>query len=290
MAVLATRDTKVLVQGVTGREGSFHTQVMLEYGTRVVGGTAPNRAGQVVHGVPVFNGVHDAVKNVDANASIIFVPAYQNAGDAIMEAADAGIELIVCLTEGIPIIDMIKVTEFLRGTKSRLVGPNCPGIISPGVSKVGFMPASVFSPGRVGLVSRSGTLTYEVANLLTQSGLGQSTSVGIGGDPVNGTSFTGALRLFDDDPETDIVVLLGEVGGGAEEEAASYVKEHGKKPVVSFISGRTVPPGKRMGHAGAIISGNQGTPQAKVAAMEAAGIPVADTMEEIAGLVKQRLA
>jgi succinyl-CoA synthetase alpha subunit len=287
MAVLVTHDTRVLVQGITGNEGSYHAQVMMDYGTKVVGGTSLSKAGQTFLGVPVFAAMHDAVKATGANSSIIFIPAFQNAADAIMEAADAGIGLIVCLTEGIPVLDMVKVIDFLSGTEALLIGPNCPGVITPGVSKVGFMPSNVFSAGRIGLVSRSGTLTYEVANLLTRAGIGISTCVGIGGDPIIGTTFTETLRLFNDDPDTDLVVLLGEVGGGAEEEAAAFVKAHGKKPVVSFISGRTVPPGKRMGHAGAIISGNSGTPQAKVDAMQAAGIPVADTLEDIPGLVQQ---
>lgn len=289
MAILLTPETRLVVQGMTGREGSYHTQVMLDYGTKIVAGTSPTRGGQTFLDLPVYYSVHDAVKATGANASISFIPAHQNAGDAIMEAADAGLGLIICLTEGIPVLDMVKVVDFLKSYDTHLIGPNCPGVMSPGIGKAGFMPASAFMPGRVGMISRSGTLTYEVASLLTKAGIGQSSCVGIGGDPVIGTPFNEVLRLFNDDPDTDAVVMIGEVGGAAEEEAAAFIKAHGKKPVVSFISGRTAPPGKRMGHAGAIISGTSGTPQAKVDALRDAGVPIADSMEEIPDLVKQAL-
>jgi succinyl-CoA synthetase alpha subunit len=288
MAVLLTPDTRLIVQGITGRDGSFQTQAMLDYGTRVVGGVTPGRGGQTVSGLPVFNTVDEAVSKVGANAAVGFVPA-PGAADSIMEAAAAGLDLIVCITDRMPILDTLRAYSYLQGKRSRLIGPNCPGVTTPGVGKAGIMPGNIFRQGPVGLISRSGTLTYEVVNLLTKAGLGQSTCVGIGGDPIVGSSFKDILQLFNDDPATAVIVLLGEVGGAAEEEAAEWIAAEGKKPVVSFISGRTAPEGKRMGHAGAIISGNRGTAEAKMAAFAAAGVPVADTIEEIPGLVQAKV-
>ncbi len=289
MSILIDENTRVVVQGITGRDGGFHTSQMIEYGTKIVGGTTPGKGGQVAQGVPVFNTVRDAVRETGATASVIFVPARLNAADAILEAADAGVELVVCITEGVPTEDMILVNAILklRG-KTRLVGPNCPGLISPGKSKIGIVPGSIFTPGPVGLVSRSGTLTYEIADELTRAGLGQSSGVGIGGDPMIGTKFIDVLPLFEADPQTEVIVMVGEIGGSDEEAGAEFIKSM-TKPVVGFIGGRTAPPGKRMGHAGAIISGKTGTPQAKVDALNAAGVPVADTPGEIPGLVKAAL-
>jgi len=284
MSVLVSKDTRLLVQGITGREGEFHTRQMIAYGTKVVGGMTPGRGGEWAAGVPVFDTVKDAVQATGANASIIYVPA-RAAPDAILEAADAGIELVVCITEGIPILDMVKVCEHLRGTRTRLVGPNCPGVISPGQAKVGIMPGHIHMPGKVGLVSRSGTLTYEVVYALTQKGLGQSTCIGIGGDPIIGTTFIDMLQLFQDDPMTEHVVLIGEIGGTDEERAAEYIAAHMTKPVTAFIAGQTAPPGKRMGHAGAIISGGTGTAAEKVAALQRAGVRVARHPTEVAELV-----
>jgi succinyl-CoA synthetase alpha subunit len=290
MSILIDETTRVIVQGITGRDGGFHTAQMIEYGTKVVGGVTPGKGGQTAQGVPVFNTARDAVKATGANASVIFVPARLNAADAILEAADAGVALVVCISENIPTEDMIKVNAILkRHGQTRLIGPNCPGLISPGKCKIGIIPGSVFTPGQVGLVSRSGTLTYEIADELTRAGLGQSSGVGIGGDPMVGTTFIDVLPLFEADPQTQAVVLVGEIGGSDEEAGAEYIKTM-TKPVVGFIGGRTAPPGKRMGHAGAIISGTSGTPQAKVAALHAAGVPVADTPHEIPGLVQQALA
>jgi succinyl-CoA synthetase alpha subunit len=289
MSILIDENTRVVVQGITGRDGGFHTGQMLEYGTKVVAGVTPGKGGQVTQGVPVFNTMRDAVKETGANASCIFVPAKFNAADSILEAAAAGIALIVCITEGVPTQDMLQVNAALeRYPGVRLIGPNCPGLISPGKSKIGIIPGDIFTPGPVGLVSRSGTLTYEIADGLTRAGLGQSSGVGIGGDPMIGTTFVDVLPLFEADPETKVVVLVGEIGGSDEEAGAEYIKTM-TKPVVGFIGGRTAPPGKRMGHAGAIISGTSGTPQAKVAALEAAGVPVADTIAEIPDLVKKAL-
>ena len=288
MGILLHQGIRLIVQGITGREGSFQTQAMLDYGTTVVGGVTPGRGGQQHLGLPVFNTVEEAVHQVGANAAVGFIPP-AGAAEGIMEAAAAGLELIVCITDRIPILDTLRAYRFLQGTKSRLIGPNCPGVTTPGVGKAGIMPGSIFKPGPVGLVSRSGTLTYEVVNLLTKAGLGQSTCVGIGGDPIVGTSFKEVLQQFNDDPATEAVVLLGEVGGAAEEEAAEWVAKAGKKPVVSFISGRTAPEGKRMGHAGAIVSGNRGTAEAKVAAFTAAGVPIANAIEEIPDLVRSKL-
>jgi succinyl-CoA synthetase alpha subunit len=288
MSVLVDENTKVFVQAITGSEGSFHTQQMLEYGTKVVGGVTPGKGGQEVEGVPVFNTVAEGVEATGANASIIFVPA-PFAADAIMEAADAGIELIVCISENIPVDDMVKVYHYIQSRPTRLIGPNCPGIISPGKCKIGIMPGFIHQPGRVGIISRSGTLTYEAVGQLTERGLGQSTAIGIGGDPIIGTRFLDALALFNDDAETDAVVMIGEIGGTAEEEAAAYIKEHYDKPVIGFIAGRTAPPGRRMGHAGAIISGGKGTADDKMAAMRDAGIHVCESPAEIGERVEKAL-
>ena len=291
MAILVGSDTRLIVQGITGRDGSFHTGQMLSYGTRVVGGIRPGKGGTTVAGVPVFNTVKEAVRETNANTSIIFVPAAGSA-DAIMEAASAGLPLVVCITEGTPIHEMVRVMRFLRDYDTRLIGPNCPGVITPSAAKVGIMPGNVFAPGRVGLISRSGTLTYEVANELTSRGIGQSTCVGIGGDPVIGSTFVDILRLFIDDDGTDLVVLLGEIGGSDEEDAAAYMAAlpaERRKPMVAFISGRSAPPGKRMGHAGAIISGGVGGPEHKVQAFRAIGVPVADTIPELGELVVRQL-
>jgi succinyl-CoA synthetase alpha subunit len=272
MSILIDENTRVLVQGITGRDGGFHTGQMLEYGTKVVGGTTPGKGGQVSQGVPVFSTVRDAVKETGANASVIFVPAKLNAGDAILEAADAGIPLVICITEGVPTEDMILVNAILKSRgKTRLIGPNCPGLISPGKCKIGIIPGSIFTPGPVGLVSRSGTLTYEIADELTRAGMGQSSGVGIGGDPMIGTTFIDVLPMFEADPQTEVIVMVGEIGGSDEENGAEYIKQM-TKPVIGFIGGRTAPAGKRMGHAGAIISGNTGTPQAKVAALVRAAL------------------
>ena len=289
MSILIDESTRVVVQGITGRDGGFHTAQMIEYGSKVVGGVTPGRGGQTAQGVPVFNSVRDAVRETGANASVIFVPARLNAADAILEAADAGIELVICISENIPTPDMIRVNAILeRQGKTRLIGPNCPGLISPGKCKIGIIPGSIFTPGPVGLVSRSGTLTYEIADELTRAGLGQSTGVGIGGDPMIGSTFVDILPLFEADPQTEVIVMVGEIGGSDEEAGAEFIKTM-TKPVVGFIGGRTAPPGQRMGHAGAIISGASGTPQAKVAALNAAGVPVADTTHDIPALVRAAL-
>jgi succinyl-CoA synthetase alpha subunit len=287
MSILMDNATRVIVQGITGREGQYHTRNMKVAGTNIVGGMTPGKGGQTVEGVPVFDTVEEAKAATDANASCIFVPP-AGAADAIMEAAAAGIPLIVCITEGIPVIDMTRAMLAVHENGARLIGPNCPGICTPGIGKIGIIPYSIFKPGPVGFISRSGTLTYEVVSLLTESGIGQSTCIGIGGDPIIGSTFIDYLKLFEADPGTKAVVMCGEIGGSDEEDAAEYIKEM-KKPVVSFVSGRTAPPGKRMGHAGAIISGNTGTAQGKVAALQAAGVPVADTIFEIPGLVKKAL-
>lgn len=276
MSIYVDKDTKVIVQGITGSTALFHTQQMLEYGTKIVGGVTPGKGGQTVEGVPVFDTVEDAVKATGATVSIIYVPA-PYAADAIIEAVDAEMEMTICITEHIPVLDMIKVKRYMEGKKTRLIGPNCPGVITADETKIGIMPGYIHTKGHVGVVSRSGTLTYEAVHQLTQEGIGQTTAVGIGGDPVNGTNFIDVLKEFNEDPETYAVVMIGEIGGTAEEDAAAWVKEHMTKPVVGFIGGQTAPPGKRMGHAGAIISGGKGTAAEKIKALEAAGIQVAET-------------
>jgi succinyl-CoA synthetase alpha subunit len=284
MSILVSKHTQLLVQGITGREGAFHTQQMLEYGTKVVGGVTPGKGGEWVHGVPVFDTVREAVAATEANTSIIYVPA-RFAADAIMEAADANIKLVICITEGVPVLDMIRVESFLRQKDTRLIGPNCPGLITPGEAKVGIMPAHIHKPGSVGLVSRSGTLTYEVVQALSDKGIGQSTAVGIGGDPIIGSTFIDILKLFESDPLTDQVVLIGEIGGTDEQKAARYIAEKMSKPVTAFIAGRTAPPGKRMGHAGAIIQGGEGTAEEKIKAFEAVRVKVARQPVEVAEIV-----
>lgn len=288
MSILVNRTTRLLVQGITGREGLFHTQQMIEYGTKVVAGVTPGKGGEWVAGVPVFDTVHDAVEATAANTSIIYVPA-RFAADAIFEAADAGIGLIVCITEGIPVLDMVQVKAYLDARGVRLIGPNCPGLITPGEAKVGIMPGHIHIPGNVGVVSRSGTLTYEVVYALSERGIGQSTAVGIGGDPVIGSDFIDILRLFEQDPATEQVVLIGEIGGNDEERAAEFIINSMSKPVTAFIAGQTAPPGKRMGHAGAIISGGSGTAAEKIKALEAAGVRVARHPIEIAEIVAARV-
>ena len=288
MSVLVSEQTRLLVQGFTGREGTFHAQQMIEYGTQVVAGVTPGKGGTKHLDRPVYNTVHEAVEREAANTSIIFVPP-AFAADAIMEAADAGVELIVCITEGIPTRDMLRAYEYVRKRGVRLVGPNCPGVISPGKAKVGIMPGFIHKPGSVGVISRSGTLTYEAVYQLTQLGLGQSTCIGIGGDPVIGTRFVDALALFEADPETEGIVLIGEIGGTAEEEAAAFIREHVSKPVVAFIAGQTAPPGRRMGHAGAIISGGSGTAAEIMAALEAAGVTVVRSPALIGRAMYERL-
>jgi succinyl-CoA synthetase alpha subunit len=288
VSILVNSETRLIVQGITGQHGSFHTGQMVEYGTKVVAGTRPGGRGRDVAGVPVFNTVSEAVRETGANTSIIYVPA-AGAPDAIEEAVAARLPLIVCITENVPVTDMVRTYEIVKRSGSRLIGPNCPGLITPGEAKVGIMPGFIHARGRIGLVSRSGTLTYEVVNALTQAGLGQSTAVGIGGDPVIGTSFVDVLSLFEADPETDAVVMIGEIGGTDEEVAAQFVKEQMTKPVVGFIAGQSAPPGKRMGHAGAIISGGAGTAAEKMVALEAAGVRVATRPGDVAGLVKQAI-
>ncbi|SHE87294.1 succinyl-CoA synthetase (ADP-forming) alpha subunit [Desulfacinum infernum DSM 9756] len=286
MSIWVDASTRVLVQGITGREGQFHTRQCVAYGTKVVAGVTPGKGGQDVDGIPVFNTVEQAVKETGANCSMIFVPP-PFAADAILEAVDAGVALIVAITEGIPVQDMLKVKNYLKGSGSRLIGPNCPGIITPGQCKVGIMPGPIHKPGPVGVVSRSGTLTYEVVHQLTLQGIGQSTCVGIGGDPVNGTNFIDCLKAFQDDPQTQAIVMVGEIGGSAEEEAARFISERVTKPVVGFVAGLTAPPGRRMGHAGAIISGSSGTAQGKIEAMKKAGITVVENLGELGRICKE---
>jgi succinyl-CoA synthetase alpha subunit len=288
VSILVDERTRLLVQGITGREGEFHARQMIEYGTKVVAGVTPGRGGQEVAGVPVFDTVRAAVEKSGANTSIIYVPAHLNAADAILEAADAEIRLVVCISEGVPVADMIRVVPHVKARGSRLIGPNCPGLISPGKAKVGIMSGNIHVPGSVGIVSRSGTLTYEIVNALTGMGIGQSTVVGIGGDPINGTSFIDCLELFEKDPDTRAIVLVGEIGGTDEEAAAAYAKRSVTKPIVGFIAGLTAPPGKRMGHAGAIITGGTGTAEGKIKALEAAGIEVARSPVEVADIIKRR--
>lgn len=280
MSILVDRDTRLVVQGVTGREGTFHALQCIRYGTTVVGGVTPGKGGSVHEGIPVFDSMEQACRETGGNASVIFVPPAV-AADAIMEAVDAGVDLVVCITEGIPTLDMIQVRRFMAGKKSRLIGPNCPGIISPGQCKIGIMPGAIHREGAVGVISRSGTLTYEAVQQLSSRGIGQSTCIGIGGDPIIGTSFVDALRLFKEDPGTEAIVLIGEIGGTAEEAAARYVRSHLSKPVVGFIAGRTAPPGRRMGHAGAIISGGQGTAEEKIRLMEECGLQVSRSPADI---------
>ena len=285
MSILVDENTKLLVQGITGNEGSFHTRKCIDYGTKVVAGVTPGKGGASFDGVPVFNGVERAVKETGANASMIFVPP-AFAADAILEAADAGISLVVCITDGIPTLDMVTVMGYLKGKSTRLIGPNCPGIISPGKCKVGIMPGDIHKPGNASLVSRSGTLTYEAVAQLTEQGIGQSTCIGVGGDPIIGTTFVDVLRLFEQDTETKLVVLIGEIGGTAEQEAADYIREM-TKPVVAFIAGSSAPPGRRMGHAGAIITGSSGTASEKVAALSAAGATIAPSPAEIGSVARK---
>ncbi len=288
MSILVDKNTRLLVQGITGREGTFHTNQMIAFGTNVVGGVVPGKGGQAFEGegatVPIFDSVREAAEATEANASIIFVPA-RFAPDAMYEAADAGLPLVVCLTEHIPVLDMIAVRAYLDQRNTRLIGPNCPGLITPGGAKVGIIPGSIVSPGHVGLVSRSGTLTYEVVYALTQQGIGQSTCVGIGGDPIKGMDFIDVLQLFEDDPETSEVIMIGEIGGNAEEQAAAFIQEHMSKRVTAFIAGRTAPAGRRMGHAGAIVEGKSGTAEGKIAALQAAGVRVADNPDRIVAMI-----
>lgn len=288
MSILINKDTKLIVQGITGRDGAFHTSKMKAYGTNVVGGISPGKGGQQVEGVPVFNTVAEAVEKTGANASVIFVPA-PFAADAIMEASYAGIELVVCITEHVPVQDMIKVSPVLKANGTKMVGANCPGLITPDECLIGILPGNIFKKGRIGFISRSGTLTYEVVNMLTEADLGQSSCIGIGGDPVSGLYFVDLLEMFEKDPETDAVVVIGEIGGDAEEQAAQFIKEKMTKPVVAFIAGQSAPPGKRMGHAGAIISSGAGTAEEKIKAFNAAGVPVAKEPREIPDLMKEKL-
>ena len=289
MSILVNKDTKVITQGITGSHGLFHTVAAMEYGTEVVGGVTPGKAGTMVEGVPVFNTVADAVNKTGANASVIYVPP-PFAADAIMEAVDAEIPLVICITEGIPVLDMVKVKHYMQGKKTRLIGPNCPGIITPGECKIGIMPGYIHTPGPVGVVSRSGTLTYEAVWQLTTREVGQTTCIGLGGDPVNGTNFIDVLELFEKDPATEAVLMIGEIGGTAEDEAARYIRDNMSKPVAAFIAGQTAPPGKRMGHAGAIISGGKGTAAEKIATLEECGVKVArspaDMAETLLGIYK----
>lgn len=288
MSVLVDKNTRLIVQGITGKEGTFHTLQMIDYGTKVVGGVTPGKGGTTHEGVPVFNTVAEAVKETGANASVVYVPP-AFAADAIMESAAAGIPLVVAITEGIPVADMVKVREFLRDKNTRMIGPNCPGIISPGKCKIGIMPGHIHKEGRIGVVSRSGTLTYEAVGQLSSAGLGQSTAIGIGGDPIIGTTHTDALRLFQADDETDAIIMIGEIGGTAEEDAAAFAIENVTKPIVAFIAGQTAPPGRRMGHAGAIISGGKGTAAEKMKALTEAGIRVVESPADIGKAVQEVL-
>lgn len=280
MSILVNKDTKVITQGITGSAGLFHTQQALEYGTKMVGGVTPGKGGTVVEGLPVFNTVQEAIEETGANASVIYVPP-AFAADSILEAVDAELDLVICITEGIPVLDMVKIERYMQGRHTRLIGPNCPGVITPGECKIGIMPGYIHTRGHVGVVSRSGTLTYEAVYQLTVRGIGQSTAVGIGGDPVKGTEFIDVLKMFNDDPDTEAVIMIGEIGGSAEEEASEWIKANMNKPVVGFIAGATAPPGRRMGHAGAIVSGGAGTAASKIETMEACGIKVAPTPSEM---------
>ncbi len=288
MSILINESTRLIVQGITGRDGQFHTEKMKTYGTNIVGGTSPGKGGTEVLGIPVFNTMHDAVQKTQANTSVIFVPA-PFAADAIMEAADAGIKLIICISEGVPTLDVIKAHRFTQLKGAMLIGPNCPGLMSPGKSLVGILPAQIFKKGNIGVISRSGTLTYEVVYELTNNGMGQSSAVGMGGDPVVGLYYRELLEMLQNDPETDAIVMIGEIGGDAEEQAAEYIKNHVTKPVVGFIAGQSAPPGKQMGHAGAIISGGSGSAAEKIAVMQAAGIQVAQEPSDIPKMLKEKL-
>lgn len=288
MSILVNRDTKLLVQGITGHQGKYHTEQMILYGTNVVGGVTPGKGGQTVFDVPVFNTVREAKLATGANASVIYVPP-KAAADSILEAADAGLDLVICITEGIPVLDMARVKHYLAGTKTKLIGPNCPGIITPGECKAGILPGYIHKPGHVGVISRSGTLTYEAVNQLSALGIGQSTAIGIGGDPIRGLGFTEVLELFEQDPDTYAVVMIGEIGGSGEEEAAEFIRKNMTKPVAAFISGQTAPKGKRMGHAGAIISGGKGTAEGKIRALRDCGVLVADTPDLIGETLKTAL-
>jgi succinyl-CoA synthetase alpha subunit len=289
VSVLVNKNTRVLTQGITGATGQFHTKACKEYGTQMVAGVTPGKGGTAFEGIPIFDTVAQAVDATGANASVIYVPP-PFAADAILEAADAGIPLVICITEGIPVLDMMRVKRYLEGRPTRLIGPNCPGIITPGECKIGIMPGYIHKPGKVGVVSRSGTLTYEAVHQLTQAGHGQSTCIGIGGDPINGTNFVDALRLFQDDPDTEAVILIGEIGGTAEESAADFIRDHMTKPVVAFVAGQTAPPGRRMGHAGAIIAGGKGTAADKIAAFQAAGVRIARNPSEMGSTMVALLA